>query len=73
MKLRDRWHRWRDRPRRKKGAALKPEPTKNDLREFVYLDEVSLRSLLSSLQGDLRDSRSEETADELQVEAATNL
>ncbi len=73
MTLRDRWRRWRNRPQRKKAAEPRPEPTKDDLREFVYLDEVSLRSLLSSLQGDLRDGRSEETADEFQVEAATNL
>lgn len=73
MSLRDRWRRWRNRPKRKKIADPRPEPTKEDLREFVYLDEVSLRSLLSSLRGDLRDGLSEQTADEIQVEAATNL
>jgi len=73
MSLRDRWHRWRNRPKRKKVAKSRPEPTKEDLREFVYLDEVSLRSLLSSLRGDLRDGLSEQTADETLVEAATNL
>lgn len=73
MSLRDRWRRWRNRPKRKKVAESRPEPTKEDLREFVYLDEVSLRSLLSSLRGDLRDGLSEQTADEIQVEAATNL
>lgn len=73
MNLRARWHRWRDRPRRKKSTAPEAQPSGDDLREFVYLDEVSLRSLLSSLQGDLRDSRSEETADQFQAEAAANL
>ncbi|RCK61558.1 DUF6414 family protein [Microbacterium sorbitolivorans] len=48
-------------------------PTKADLREFIYLDEVSLRSLLSSLTGDLRDSASEQSSDELQAEIASGI
>jgi hypothetical protein len=36
---------------------------KPDLREFVYLDEVSLRSLLSSQKGGVTDSTSEQATD----------
>ncbi|MDJ0355666.1 hypothetical protein [Paenarthrobacter sp. PH39-S1] len=36
---------------------------KPNLREFVYLDEVSLRSLLSSQKGGITDSTSEEATD----------
>lgn len=72
MNLRERWSRWRKRPRRQE-ASNEEGPTKADLREFVYLDEVSLRSLLSSLKGDLRESRSEQISDELQAEVATAL
>lgn len=35
------------------------------LREFVYLDEVSLRSLLSSQQGEITDATSQQIADGL--------
>ncbi len=38
------------------------------LREFVYLDEVSLRSLLSSQTGEVVESTSEQFADEHQTE-----
>lgn len=35
------------------------DPTRPDLREFIYLDEVSLLSLLSSQKGEITDSTSE--------------
>ncbi|WP_045279617.1 DUF6414 family protein [Microbacterium oxydans] len=50
--------------------ASKADTEERVLREFVYLDEVSLRSLLSSLTGDLRDSASEQSSDDLQAEVA---
>lgn len=37
-----------------------PVPGARPLREFVYLDEVSLRSLLSSQTGEVTDTRSEQ-------------
>lgn len=42
--------------RRSAARATSPRP----LREFVYLDEVSLRSLLSSQTGEVTDTRSEQ-------------
>ncbi|MFG2038132.1 hypothetical protein [Dactylosporangium sp. NPDC048998] len=43
---------WRQRRRRKKAAILQAERLLNNpLREFVYLDEVSITSLVSSLLG----------------------
>lgn len=57
------WRRLWDQP-----VAVEPEsnvvaPDKPDLREFVYLDEVSLRSLLSSQKGGVTDSTSEQATD----------
>ncbi len=54
--------------RRNKLVASEPEHSavdaeKPDLREFVYLDEVSLRSLLSSQKGGVTDSTSEQATD----------
>lgn len=70
MGLRRWWRNRRNRPARVEEAPQKNEPTRADLREFVYLDEVSLRSLLSSLTGDLRDSASEQSSDQFQAEVA---
>ena len=67
MGLRQRWNALRNRPRREKEVEA-VVPDKTDLREFVYLDEVSLRSLLSSLEGDLRDGASAQASDNLQAE-----
>lgn len=39
------------------------DPTRPDLREFVYLDEVSLLSLLSSQKGEITDSTSEQASE----------
>ena len=39
------------------------DPTRPDLREFIYLDEVSLLSLLSSQQGEITDSTSEQASE----------
>lgn len=47
--------------RRKRLPAADGTQTKTPLREFVYLDEVSLRSLLSSQRGEVTDTTSEQT------------
>ncbi|WP_454169814.1 DUF6414 family protein [Microbacterium paulum] len=73
MGLRQWWRTRRNRPVRVEDEPQKKVPTKADLREFIYLDEVSLRSLLSSLTGDLRDGASEQTSDELQTEIGAAL
>ena len=44
------WHR-----RKKQGATARNTATKLPLREFVYLDEVTLRSLLASQTGAVTD------------------
>lgn len=41
----------------KKKSGLAPDKKENELREFIYLDEVSLRSLLSSLKGEVTDTK----------------
>lgn len=54
----------------KAPAEVRPhEP--QPLREFVYLDEVSLRSLLSSQQGEITDATSQQVADSLVGEVGT--
>lgn len=63
-------HRW-GKPQKQKQEAKPEDISKENLREFVYLDEVSLRSLLSSLKGDLRDSTSVGSSDAYELEAAT--
>ena len=55
MKVFDRLKFWR-----KSNSGAAPD---NPLREFVYLDEVSLRSLLSSQVGEVKDSTSKQTSD----------
>lgn len=39
------------------------DPTRPHLREFIYLDEVSLLSLLSSQKGEITDSKSEQASE----------
>ena len=46
------------------------EPAEKPLREFVYLDEVSLRSLLSSQTGEVTEGTSEQIADTLGAEVS---
>lgn len=71
MSVKNWWQRrWR-KPKQQKPVASPEAVSKVNLREFVYLDEVSLRSLLSSLKGDLRDGSSEEASDAFEVEAST--
>lgn len=43
------------------------------LREFVYLDEVSLRSLLSSQTGEVTDTRSEQSSEGTQLNIDTTV
>ena len=59
------WFRKRFPRLRKHLVPARPE--KGPLREFVYLDEVSLRSLLSSQTGEVTDTRSEQRMDGSQV------
>lgn len=73
MSIRSWWQRHWSKPK-KKEPDFEPEAvTKENLREFVYLDEVSLRSLLSSLKGDLRDGTSEGANDAYEIEAAASV
>ncbi|MGJ0203046.1 hypothetical protein NHL51_02630 [Leucobacter sp. gxy201] len=73
MSIRSWWqNRW-GKPRKQAPEAKPEEVSKDNLREFVYLDEVSLRSLLSSLKGDLRDGTSEGFNDAYEIEAATSV
>lgn len=73
MKL---WHRvksvFRRKPAARKGAS--GDRSSNVLREFVYLDEVSLRSLLSSQTGEVTDSTSEQrtSAREAEIQASAS-
>lgn len=60
------------RPRREIGSGVGPAP-RLPLREFVYLDEVSLRSLLSSQRGEMTDSTSEASAEAVQAEVSAAL
>ena len=39
------------------------DATRPDLREFIYLDEVSLLSLLASQKGEITDSKSEQASE----------
>lgn len=68
MTLRDRWRRRRRRRRREKAAA---ENRNQPLREFVYLDEVSVFSLLASrigaLAAEFTDSESSSLASEVKA------
>jgi hypothetical protein len=59
-----RWlKRWLSLPATKPIGATPSRP----LREFVYLDEVSLRSLLSSQTGEVTDTRSEQLSEASQL------
>ncbi|MBC9954737.1 hypothetical protein ICM05_08780 [Leucobacter sp. cx-42] len=69
MSIKSWWqNRW-GKPKKQEPEGKSDEFSKENLREFVYLDEVSLRSLLSSLKGDLRDGTSEDSSDTLELEA----
>ena len=73
MKLIEWFKRRFRKPRRAIETAPGPDTPAPPLREFVYLDEVSLRSLLSSQKGEMTDSTSEESVDALEAEASTTL
>jgi hypothetical protein len=67
MRIRERWKNWRSRRRRAKAVAEVSE--KRPLREFVYLDEVSLRSLLVSQKDTIPEtvSRAMSVAEEAEL------
>lgn len=50
------------------SAIFDRELTKNPLREFVYLDEVSLQSLLSSKKGEMTSSTSTQMTESVEAE-----
>lgn len=52
----------------RKASAPTPVAPARPLREFVYLDEVSLRSLLSSQTGEVTDTKSEQSSDAQQIQ-----
>ncbi len=57
---------WQRLLRRKPDVApnqTTADPKRPDLREFIYLDEVSLLSLLSSQSGEVTDSKSEQASE----------
>lgn len=57
---------WRRLFRRKSNVVpnqTTADPKRPDLREFIYLDEVSLISLLSSQNGEVTDSKSEQASE----------
>lgn len=70
MNLKRSWNRWRAKARTAKARAKAP---KAPLREFVYLDEVSLRSLLSSQLGEMTDSKSEQNVDAFSADIGSKI
>lgn len=70
MNLKRSWNRWRAKVRTAKARAKAP---KAPLREFVYLDEVSLRSLLSSQLGEMTDSKSEQYVDAFSADVGSKI
>lgn len=70
MNLKRSWSRWRAKVRTAKARAKAP---KAPLREFVYLDEVSLRSLLSSQLGEMTDSKSEQNIDAFSADVGSKI
>lgn len=67
MKLPKWFRRWilKEKPR----AIFDREVLKNPLREFIYLDEVSLQSLLSSKNGEMTSSTSTENYQSVETES----
>lgn len=60
-------------PFKRKGEVSPPDPAERPLREFVYLDEVSLRSLLSSQTGGVTESMSRESRSIIEAELGSRL
>lgn len=73
MSVRAWWKRLWSKPKKQEPKSNPGTVSKENLREFVYLDEVSLRSLLSSLYGDLRDGTSEDLNDALETEVTASM
>lgn len=57
----------------KKKSVNPPKHSQEPLREFVYLDEVSLRSLLSSQTGEVVDSTSKQTEGAVDTEVGSKI
>jgi hypothetical protein len=62
---------WWSKGGKRKNSATTSEPGR--LREFIYLDEVSLRSLLASQTGDVKDVVSEAISKAENAELAAEL
>tara|TARA_R110000851_G_scaffold37912_2_gene97645 strand:+ start:185 stop:1546 length:1362 start_codon:yes stop_codon:yes gene_type:complete len=60
-------------PFKQKGEVNPPDTAERPLREFVYLDEVSLRSLLSSQTGGVTESMSRESLSTIEAELGSRL
>lgn len=56
----------------KPRATFDREVVKNPLREFIYLDEVSLRSLLSSKKGEMTSTTSTEVSESVEAEVRSS-
>ena len=69
MNLRDSWRRFRTRRRRRKQAR----ESANLLREFVYLDEVSVYSLMASKEGMISAEMTDVQASSLQSDTRSSL
>lgn len=67
------WLRVRRRPVADSLAGDPIDERRPDLREFVYLDEVSLRSLLSSQKGGVTDSTSEQATRSAEAELSASV
>lgn len=63
MRMPNWWRRLRKSPLATESPGAAVDARLPDLREFVYLDEVSLRSLLSSQKGGVTDTTSEHATD----------
>lgn len=69
MSIRSRWRRWRRRRRRAKSMTS----VGGDLREFVYLDDVSVYSLLASRRGAIATEFTETETASLNAELGSSI
>ena len=67
------FRRWLSHRLRRAAVARGTADATKPLREFVYLDEVSLRSLLSSQTGEVTDTRSEQRSDAQEAQFNSSL
>ncbi|MDR0488223.1 MAG: hypothetical protein LBG99_02265 [Propionibacteriaceae bacterium] len=70
MGLREKWEKHKKKKQQIDSLNSNPEPV---LRDFVYLDEQSLQSLLSSTSGEIADHRSESTSEGINSEFGASI